>query len=783
MYRIAVAGNPNSGKTCLFNELTGATQRVGNYAGVTVEFVEGKTLIGENEAKIIDLPGTYSLTAYSQEEVVARDFIVKEHPDVIIAVLDASNLERNLYLTVQLIELDVPIVIALNMIDVAEKKGQKINAKRLGELLGVEVVPTVAVRKEGIEELKAACARTIELKQKPKSLAYTHELDGALQPLECAIEETKGFKSEYPTRWLALKLLESDSEILERLKAHPECNRTIKDRLDAALKHVRDHSGEDGATAVIESRYAIASGAAKDVVSISEEKKRMMTDVIDSVVCHRVFGPLFLLGVVYFMFKFVFGLADELAWVPLGFNEAGAIDWYSPAGVSEVFFSWLGVLVTNNVEGEMLQSLLRDGIIGGVGGVLGFVPLIFFMFIFISILEDSGYIARIAFILDRFLRIFGMQGKSILALIVSGGLGAGCAVPGIMATRTLREEKDRLVTILVAPFMNCGAKMPVYAMLISAFFAKNQTAMMLLLWALSWVFALCAAFCLRKWVIKGEQTPFVMELPVYHMPTMKGVLMHTWHRTWMYVKKAGTIILAISILLWALMYFPRQDEAPFDKKRDQIVAELGVKTAKTSHAAMFTADKLEETAEAIKKARNAEYKLFAEALKNLEEDSKSVKDPAVLAYAKYKAQMVQVDVDQAQNQLLHSFAGSVGDALEPVSQYAGFDWKLNISLIGGFAAKEVVIGTLGTAYAMGEVDPEEPEDLSTRISKDDDWSPLKAFTVMIFVLIYAPCVVTIAAIKKETGSWKWALFSTGYTTTLGFVVAVIVYQVGKLFVS
>lgn len=371
-------------------------------------------------------------------------------------------------------------------------------------------------------------------------------------------------------------------------------------------------------------------------------------------------------------------------------------------------FEGLAALVAPLGPGApMLHSLLSDALIGGVGGVMEFVPLIFIMFLFISALEDTGYIARVAFLLDRVLQTFGLQGKSILSMIVAGGLGAGgCAVPAVMATRTLREEKDRLVTMLVVPFMNCGAKMPVYAMLIAAFFKEGRTQVMLILWAISWVVALCAAWTLRRFVVRGEQTPFVMELPPYHMPVLKGVLLHTWERTWMYIKKAGTIILAVNVILWALMYFPR---------------------------------------------------LPAERAASMGEEA-------------------QV----AAGQLAYSYAGRVGLALEPVTKHAGFDWETNIALIGGFAAKEVVVGTLGTAYSMSGVDEEQFDSLSARLAHNPAWNPLRAFVLMIFVMIYAPCFITITMIRRESGSWGWALFSTAYSTAIAFVLAVAVYQAGRV---
>jgi ferrous iron transport protein B len=789
---MAVAGNPNSGKTCMFNNLTGGTQHVGNYPGVTVEFVEGLTRIDNEKYKVIDLPGSYSLTAYSQEEVVARDFILKEKPEVIVNVVDASNLERNLYLTVQLLELKTPIVIALNMVDVAERKGLKIDPLVLSEILGVKVVETVATKNRGMEELKRACKQTVEEKIIPKPLSYSHELSGALLPLEKAVKESGIFPEMVPCRWLALKLLEEDEEILKAFERDPR-SEGVFNVFKSSQKHIMFHSGEDSVMAVVEARYGIAAGASRKATRFTESRKRLYTDRIDAVVCNRFMGPLILLGVVYLLFAFVFQLSEEVAWIPL-FNG----DWTSPVGLFELFFESLAGFVDVHINNPALKSLLRDGIIGGVGGVMGFVPLIFFMFFFISMLEDTGYIARVAFILDRVLRAFGLQGKSILAMIVSGGLGGGgCAVPGVMATRTLREEKDRLVTILVAPIMNCGAKMPVYAMLIAAFFVSAQGAMMFFLWLLSWFFALGSAFCIRKWVVKGEQTPFVMELPVYHIPTVSGVMMHTWNRTWMYIKKAGTIILAINVILWLMMYYPRQDRAPFEKARDKASAVFHSEISQTQFASLFRPSEIDGTFERLSEfafmldnqdstgfeALAKKYGRAALLAKESFEVQKSGKTPgkAVAALEKYRDDISGIEKREAQSQLRYSIAGKIGSALAPVSRLAGFNWKENIALIGGFAAKEVVVGTLGTAYSMGDVDPEDSGSLSHRLAKDEDWSPVKAFAFMVFVMIYAPCFVTVAAIRKETGSWKWAAFAVAYTTFLGFIAAVAIYQLGSLF--
>ena len=780
MKRIAIAGNPNSGKTCLFNNLTGANQRVGNYPGVTVEFVTGETRIGGEKVQVVDLPGTYSLTAYSQEELVARDYIVDERPELIINVVDASNLERNLYLTTQLIELRVPMIIALNMLDVAEKKGHSVDARRLSEILGVGVVKIAANKGHGLDNLKKVCQEAAgNPASVPTVLVYSHELQGALPRLEEAVGSSRELCGHFPAKWVAVKLLEEDDQVCARLAALPDggIKREVVEALRLAREHVMAHSGEEPATAVVESRYGVCSGVCREVVTMSEGVKQMLTDKIDRVVCNRFMGWLILCAVVYLLFLFTFGAAQDINWIPL-FNG----EWTSPTGLCELFFDSLGGVAERHIKTPWLLSLVNDGLISGVGGVLGFVPLIFFMFMFIAVLEDTGYIARVAFILDRVLRVFGLQGKSVMAMVVSGGLGAGgCAVPGVMATRTMREEKDRLVTILVAPFMNCGAKMPVYAMLIAAFFSHSRGAMMFLLWLLSWVFALGCAYVLRRWVVKGEQTPFVMELPVYHMPTFKGVLMDTWNRTYLYIKKAATVILAFSVILWALMYYPGFDESAMDHQRDLAKKTFTAAVAGGGFASLFSDPVLERTlelAEGKSGAESAEEKRFMQSLNDFKSGTQVADAELFEAFNKYRDSLKELDALSRQRRLESSFAGRFGMLLTPVSRWAGFDWKENIALIGGFAAKEVILGTMGTAYAMAEATE---ESLSEYLGKAPGWNRLRAVALLVFIMAYAPCLVTVAAIKKETGKWRWAIFSTAYSTLLAFVAAVLIYQVGSLF--
>ncbi len=713
--RIAVAGNPNAGKTSIFNKMTGTLGAVANYPGVTVEVKTGTAEHAGREYEVVDLPGTYSLTAYSGEELVARNFVIEEKPEVVLDVVDASNLERNLYLTVQLMEMRAPLVVALNMIDVARARGVEIDAKKLGSLLGVPVVPTVGNRGEGVDELMAACATAAEEAPNTARVTYGHMLEGEVAALAAKIESDAGLAGRYLPRWLAVKLLEEDQDVGRRVRELASDSDALEKAARAAAERVEKHFDVDPATLIAERRYGFAAGAIRDCLRPTGQARQDMTDKIDAVVCNRYLGPLVLAGVVFLIFAAVFRVADEWQWL---FGK-------SPKGWVEALFEWLASLAAPMEAGwPMLHSLLADAVVGGVGGVLSFVPLIFVLFLFVAVLEDSGYIARVAFIMDRALKAFGLQGKSILAMIVSGGLGGGgCAVPGVMATRTLRTEKDRLVTILVAPLMNCGAKMPVYLMLVAAFFAEQKARMLFLLWALSWALALCAAWLLRKFVVRGEQTPFVMELPPYHLPTIKGVLQHTWERTWMYIKKAGTILLAVNIVLWALMYFPRLDA----KTRQGYQAKIA--------------------------AVNGEGKAG-------------------------RKQRLAIMNQLKQKELEASVAGRIGRAAEPVTKWAGFRWQENIALFGGLAAKEVVVGTLGTAYSMGEVDTTESEGLSTRLRNDPAWNPLRAFVMMIFVMIYAPCVATLVVIRRETGSWKWAAFSTVYTTVLAFLVATAVYRAG-----
>ena len=729
--KIALAGNPNSGKTALFNELTGAHQHVGNYPGVTVEKKEGTYVSDAGRMRIVDLPGIYSLTAYSMEEVVARDFLTDEKPDVVIDIVDASNLERNLYLAVQFLELGVPLCIALNMVDIAKTRGIEINTEKLSELLGVPVVPTIARKGEGKDALMEAVAKMEKENTKKEFLeiSYGNDIDSVLIKMEKKIKENDFLTDTYPVRWIALKYLENDRDVISRgHHRNPDLSRRLEELVRDVSEHLEKTMNTYPEAEIADHRYGYIKSIIKGVIERKyDESKLFLTDKIDKVLTNRFLGPIIMLAVLFGLYKVTFTYSE------------------APVGWLEGFFGWLGGIADTGLPDGLMKSLILSGIIDGVGGVLGFVPIILFMFLGIAILEDAGYLARVAFMLDRVFRAFGMHGSSVMAYIVSGGIAGGCAVPGVMATRTLRSPRERLATLLTAPFMNCGAKLPVFALLIGAFFAKNEAQIMLIITIIAWGGALLAAKVLRLTVIKGASTPFVMELPPYHVPTIKGVLIHTWERVWQYIKKAGTVILGISIILWAMMTFPGLPDhrvQEFEKQRETVMASAPVS--------------------------------IVQDIENADEETKLSTEAQNI-----KNRLTAIDSKEAETSLRHSIAGRMGTTLEGISQWAGFDWRTNIALVGGFAAKEVVVSTLGTAYSLGEVDPEETGLLSDKLASSSQWSPLVAFSLIIFTIFYAPCFITVVCIAKEAGSWKWGAFSVIFNTILAFGLSVLVFQIGS----
>lgn len=732
---IALAGNPNSGKTTLFNRLTGARQHVGNYPGITVDKKEGFFTTRDNrDVRIIDLPGTYSLTAYSEEEIVARDFLVRHDLDVVINIVDASNLQRNLYLTVQLMELGCRVILALNMIDLAKNRGMEIDVKGLSSMLGIPAYPIIARRGTGVNELMdaAVSAATDKTIPQPLYISYGDDMDNALSTMEEIVKENNFLGGHYPSRWLCVKYLEEDSEMIARgNEADAETSAKLLSVCKNLNLHLKQTLGVNAEAVIADHRYGfIKSILANRIIKRSYSMNRLYaSDRIDQVLTNRFAGPVIMLCVLLGLYQFTFSLSE------------------GPVEMLGNLFSWLSASFDVLLPDGLLKSMIISGIIDGVGGVMGFVPLIMLMFFGIAILEDSGYLARVAFMMDRVFRIFGLHGSSVMAFIVSGGLAGGCAVPGVMATRTLRSRKERMATLLTVPFMNCGAKIPVLALLTGTFFSSNQAVVMFLLTLLAWCVALLAAKVLRLTVLPGESTPFVMELPPYRLPTVRGLMIHTWERTWQYMKKAGTVILAISIILWAMMTFPGLS----DKEKAPFQAE-----------------------------RNAVYKnLSPEEISIINNTTPSSEISEKIAAAKERLQ--SINSREAAAAIRHSIAGRAGIAMEGITRnLTGFDWRTNIALLGGIAAKEVIISTLGTAYSIGNISTEASSSLSETLAHNPDWNPIKAFSVIIFVMFYAPCFVTVVCIVRESGSWKWGLFSVLFNTTVAFMLSSAVYQIGNL---
>lgn len=706
---VALAGNPNSGKTTIFNNLTGARQHVGNYPGVTVERKEGYRQHNGMEMTIVDLPGTYSLTAYSAEELVARNFIVDEKPDVVVDIIDSSNLERNLYLAVQLMEMGTPLVLAFNMSDEARARGYEFDLEMFSRFFGAPIVMTVGHKGEGMDALLDAVMSLATKGSQPHadiSVHYGNEIEAEIIKIQALLAKNNPLADRYGSRWIALKLLENDKDIRAKINS-PD----IIEKVEKSVAHIQEIVGDSPETSIAGSRYGFISGACQVAVRSTIEVRHTISDRIDTVVTNRVLGLPIFLGLMYLVFSLTFTLGEPpMGWIEKLFSclGNGIKDWWPEGSES------------------LLKSLLVDGIIGGVGGVIVFLPNILLLFLAIAILEDSGYMARAAFIMDRLMHKIGLHGKSFIPMLV----GFGCSIPAIMATRTLENRRDRLTTMLVIPLMSCGARLPIYTLIIPAFFPKVWYGPMLwIIYVIGIILAIVGAKLLRSTLFKGESVPFVMELPPYRMPTVKSVLIHMWERGWLYLKKAGTIILGISILMWVMTTFPGlpEDEADrFETDRQAIQAIIGDK------------------------------KVYTE-----EKDER----------------LVALDNQEAEASLRHSIAGRVGRTLEPVLAPMGFDWKIGTALLGAFAAKEVFVAQMGIIYSVGEAD-EGSETLREKLK--DNYSPLVGFCIMLFCLISAPCMATLAVTLRESGSWKWAVLQLGSLTLLAYVLTVTIFQAGML---
>ena len=662
---VALVGNPNCGKTSLFNFASGAHERVGNYSGVTVDAKEGFADFEGYHIKLIDLPGTYSLTAYSPEELYVRKQLLEETPDVIINVIDASNLERNLYLTTQLMDMHLRVVCALNMFDEIERRGDQFDISTLSGLMGVPMVPTSFKSGRGLKELMSEVIHIFESQEGHDNfyrhihIDHGHEIEKGITDIQKFLKGNDLLRLRYSTRWLALKLLEKDKKAEAVVLSLPEYPQIVEVR-DMAVRRVKEETGSDSETAIMDAKYGFIRGALKEAgykVGQKENTYRI-THRLDALITNRWAGFPIFFGLLYLMFEVTFTLGQY----PMDWIEAGV--------------DWLGGVIGDTMADGPLKAMLIDGVIGGVGSVIVFLPQILILYTFISFMEDSGYMARAAFIMDKIMHGMGLHGKSFIPLI----MGFGCNVPAVMATRTIESRRSRLITMMVLPFMSCSARLPIYIMITGAFFAvKYQSLVMISLYVIGILVSVVMARVLSQWVIKGEDTPFVMELPPYRFPTAKAIFRHTWEKGKQYLKKMGGVILVASIIVWALGYF----------------GPTGI-------------------------------------ARSLEE----------------------------------SFIGALGKAIEPVFSVQGFDWRLDISLLAGVGAKEIVASTIGVLY-----------------NGDYNFSPLVAYSFLLFVLIYFPCIATIAAIKNESGSWRWAVFAAVYTTVLAWLVSAVVYQVGLLFVD
>ena len=702
---VALVGNPNCGKTSLFNMASGANEHVGNYSGVTVDAKVGFFSYQGYHFRIVDLPGTYSLSTYSPEEIYVRKHIIEETPDLIINVVDASNLERNLYLTTQLIDMNVKMVIALNMFDELEKSGNKLEYEKLSELIGVPIVPTIGRSGQGIDKLFHVIIESYEgsdfvakniRKQLRKELMNDMEawhkdvepeeqyasdhgifrhihvnhgpiLERSIEALKKEIAQNEAIRHKYSTRFLSIKLLENDRDI-ERIVADLPNGAEILSVRDHEAANITRAMNEDSEQAITDAKYGFISGALKETFTEGQLEREQTTRVIDSIVTHRIWGyPIFFLFL-YVMFEGTFVLGE-----------------YPMMGI-EWLVEQFGNLVSHYMPDGPLKDMIVDGIIGGVGGVIVFLPNILILYLFISFLEDSGYMARAAFIMDKIMHRMGLHGKSFIPLI----MGFGCNVPAIMATRMIEDKKCRLITMLVNPLMSCSARLPIYLVLIGAFFPHSASFVLLSIYAIGILLAVLMARLFSRFLVKGDDTPFVMELPPYRIPTAKAIFRHTWEKGVQYLKKMGGIIMIASIIIWFLGYYPHNPHQSMAEQQE------------------------------------------------------------------------------------HSYIGQIGKAIEPAIEPLGFDWKLGIGLLSGVGAKELVVSTLGVLYANEE--DIENANLSERISI----TPNVALGYMLFVLIYFPCVATLAAIKQESGSWKWALFAAFYTTALAWIVAFVVNQLDKL---
>lgn len=729
---VVLVGNPNAGKTSIFNFASGSHEHVGNYSGVTVDSKQAQFKYKGYTFNITDLPGTYSLSAYTPEEVYVRNYIAENNPDVIVNVVDASNLERNLYLTTQLIDMDVSIIVGLNMYDELERSGDKFDHKSLGEMIGIPFVPTVGSKGRGLTNLFDTIINLYTGHDKTYRhihINYGHDVEGAICTIQQLLRdpEVRPQIVKYSSRFLAIKLLDKDKEVRKVVSALPNGSEIIN-IAEREIKKLEKHLNEDSETIITDAKYAFVAGALKETYKHSNKAKHKNTASIDSYMTHKYYGfPIFL-----FFIWLTFFVTFWLGEYPKGLLEDGIA----------LLMSTLNGVMTDGP----FKDLLVNGIINGVGNVIVFLPNILILFFFISLLEDTGYMARAAFIMDKLMHKIGLHGKSFIPLI----MGFGCNVPAIMATRTIESRSNRLLTMLIAPLMSCSARLPVYILILGAFFPKNAGTMLFAIYLSGIILAIMVALLFKKTIFRHKDVPFVMELPPYRIPTMKATLRHMWFKGSQYLKKMGGIILVAVIFIWVLSYYPKD--------------------------VRYTKDYLSEK-DSITKAYN-----------NL--ISKAAASHSAALVAERDSLLHHVETQMQAERQKNSYLGRIGLLIEPAMKPLGFDWKMSISLLSALPAKEIVVSTMGVIYqADGDVEDNtssliyklQNEKYTSGIHKNEKvYTQPVALSFLMFVLIYFPCVAVVAALKKESGSWKWALFTIFYTTTLAWIVAFIVYNIAKM---
>ena len=717
---IALAGNPNSGKSTIFNNLTGTRQKVGNWPGVTVEKKEGHVTTNGYHLTVVDLPGTYSLTAYSIEEIVARNFILDERPDVVVVVIDASNLERNLYLATQLRELDTKVIFVLNMEDVARQRGSKIDGDKLSELLDVPVVFTIGNRNEGTRQLLKTITSVVESDielPRTRRVYYGKEVEEAVSGLSEFITDKAGGELPYNIRWIAIKLLENDKIVKDRMCeiADQACEAIISEA-DLKRQKIRGFFDEEPEIVMTDHRYGFIAGIVKEVLKTVSEERVDVSRQIDQILTNRLLGLPIFIFFIWAMFQLTFSLG------------AYPMDWID-SGVG-----LLGQAVGGILPGGLFRDLVVDGVIAGVGSVVIFLPNILILFFCIALFEDTGYMARAAFLMDKVMHLIGLHGKSFIPLL----MGFGCNAPAIMATRTLESEKDRILTILINPLMSCSARLPVYVLLAGTFFGARAGNAIFSIYVLGILLAILMGRLFRSTVLKGKVAPFVMELPPYRAPMLRGLIIHMWDRSKIFLKKMGGVILIGSLVVWFLSSFPR--EVQFSKNYDSEIAAV---------SARYSAS-------------------MANTQGGLSESLVRERDQAVSV----------LEAQRAREAVEGSFIGHIGKMLAPVFAPLGMDWRASVAVLSGLVAKEIVVSTMGVLYAVGAEEGEKSEALKLALKKSG-MTPLAAYAMMAFVLIYIPCLATVSAIRRETNSWRWTAFSITYSTLLAWIVAFLIYQGGK----